>query len=115
MPGLRGRIQGYLDHVIIDEYQDINVAQQRLLALLAGERAEVMAVGDANQCIYEWRGAHPETMLQRFTATFGEAVDYPLSTTFRHGHAPGAGRQPRHRSQSLGAPTSSAWRLPETR
>ncbi|MBF7052805.1 ATP-dependent helicase [Halomonas sp. KAO] len=85
--GLRGRIQGYLDHVIIDEYQDINVAQQRLLALLAGEHAEVMAVGDANQCIYEWRGAHPETMLQRFTATFGVAVDYPLSTTFRHGHA----------------------------
>lgn len=85
--GLRRRTQGYLDHVIIDEYQDINVVQQRLLALLAGERAEVMAVGDANQCIYEWRGAHPETMLERFTATFGAAVDYPLSTTFRHGHA----------------------------
>ncbi|MGE4533675.1 ATP-dependent helicase [Halomonas sp.] len=84
---LRARVQGFLDHVIIDEYQDINVAQQRLLALLAGERAEVMAVGDANQCIYEWRGAHPDTMLERFTATFGAAVDYPLSTTFRHGHA----------------------------
>lgn len=85
--GLRGRVQGFLDHVIIDEYQDINVAQQRLLAVLAGDRAEVMAVGDANQCIYEWRGAHPDTMLERFTETFGEAVDYPLSTTFRHGHA----------------------------
>jgi len=84
---LRGRVQGFLDHVIIDEYQDINVAQQRLLAVLAGERAEVMAVGDANQCIYEWRGAHPDTMLERFTATFGAAIDYPLSTTFRHGHA----------------------------
>jgi len=86
-PGLRARVQGFLDHVIIDEYQDINVAQQRLLALLAGKEAAVMAVGDANQCIYEWRGAHPDTMLERFTATFGEAVDYPLSTTFRHGHA----------------------------
>lgn len=84
---LRGRVQGFLDHVIIDEYQDINVAQQRLLAVLAGDRAEVMAVGDANQCIYEWRGAHPDTMLERFTATFGAALDYPLSTTFRHGHA----------------------------
>ncbi len=84
---LRPRVQGFLDHVIIDEYQDINVAQQRLLALLTGGRAEVMAVGDANQCIYEWRGAHPETMLERFTATFGAARDYPLSTTFRHGHA----------------------------
>ncbi len=46
-----------------------------------------MAVGDANQCIYEWRGAHPDTMLENFTATFGAAHDYPLSTTFRHGHA----------------------------
>ncbi|KPQ21698.1 ATP-dependent helicase [Halomonas sp. HL-93] len=84
---LRGRVEGFLDHVIIDEYQDINAAQQRLLAVLAGSRASVMAVGDANQCIYEWRGARPDTMLENFTATFGQATDYPLSTTFRHGHA----------------------------
>ncbi|MFC4973755.1 ATP-dependent helicase [Halomonas beimenensis] len=84
---LRARVQGFLDHVIIDEYQDINPTQQRLLAVLAGREAAVMAVGDANQCIYEWRGAHPDTMLEDFTATFGAARDYPLSTTFRHGHA----------------------------
>ncbi|XGA78832.1 ATP-dependent helicase [Halomonas sp. CH40] len=85
--GLRQRVEGFLDYVIIDEYQDINTAQQRLLAVLAGSRADVMAVGDANQCIYEWRGARPDTMLENFTATFGSATDYPLSTTFRHGHA----------------------------
>ncbi|HSH47562.1 MAG TPA: ATP-dependent helicase [Halomonas sp.] len=85
--GLRARVQGFLDHVIIDEYQDINLAQQRLLAVLAGKKAAVMAVGDANQCIYEWRGARPDAMLETFTRVFGEATDYPLSTTFRHGHA----------------------------
>ncbi|AIA76511.1 DNA helicase UvrD [Halomonas campaniensis] len=84
---LRSRVEGFLDHVIIDEYQDINTAQQRLLAVLAGSSANVMAVGDANQCIYEWRGARPDTMLENFTATFGCATDYPLSITFRHGHA----------------------------
>ncbi|WP_252107651.1 MULTISPECIES: ATP-dependent helicase [unclassified Halomonas] len=84
---IRARVEGFLDHVIIDEYQDINTAQQRLLKLLAGNTASVMAVGDANQCIYEWRGARPDTMLDDFTATFGAATDYPLSTTFRHGHA----------------------------
>lgn len=84
---LRGRVEGFLDHVIIDEYQDINAAQQRLLSVLVGNRAEVMAVGDANQCIYEWRGAKPDTMLENFIGTFGNATDYPLSTTFRHGHA----------------------------
>ncbi|MWJ26776.1 AAA family ATPase [Halomonas sp. ZH2S] len=83
----QARVQGFLDHVIVDEYQDINTAQQRLLAVLAGKQAAVMAVGDANQCIYEWRGARPDTMLENFTATFGDATDYPLSTTFRHGHA----------------------------
>ncbi|WP_163576553.1 ATP-dependent helicase [Halomonas faecis] len=84
---LVARVQGFLDHVIIDEYQDINQAQLRLLATLAGREAAVMAVGDANQCIYEWRGAHPDTMREHFAATFGMAADYPLSTTFRHGHA----------------------------
>lgn len=84
---LCGRVEGFLDHVIVDEYQDINTAQQRLLKVLAGTRASVMAVGDANQCIYEWRGARPDTMLADFIATFGAATDYPLSTTFRHGHA----------------------------
>lgn len=86
-PVLRQRVEGFLDHVIVDEYQDINTVQQRLLAVLAGPDASVMAVGDANQCIYEWRGARPDTMLENFTATFGTATDYPLSTTFRHGHA----------------------------
>ncbi|MCS2610079.1 ATP-dependent helicase [Halomonas dongshanensis] len=84
---LRQRVAGFLDHVIVDEYQDINAAQQRLLAILAAPSAAVMAVGDANQCIYEWRGARPDTLLDDFTATFGHASDYPLSTTFRHGHA----------------------------
>ncbi|MFD2190139.1 ATP-dependent helicase [Pistricoccus aurantiacus] len=83
----RSRVQGFLDHVIVDEYQDSNTAQQRLLKVLAGSQAAVMAVGDANQCIYEWRGAHPQAMLEGFTALFGEAQDYPLSMTFRHGHA----------------------------
>ena len=84
---LARRVQGYLDQAIVDEYQDINQAQLRLLALLAGQDAAVMAVGDANQCIYEWRGAHPDTMRARFTSVFGPASDYPLSYTFRHGHA----------------------------
>lgn len=86
-PDLQRRVQGFLDHVIIDEYQDVNAAQQRLLAMLAGREAAVMAVGDANQCIYEWRGAHPDAMLDNFVRVFGHATDYPLSTTFRYGHA----------------------------
>lgn len=86
-PELLARLQGYLDHIIVDEYQDINAVQQALLKTLAGQ-ASLMVVGDVDQCIYEWRGARPDYMLTRFTEDFpGPHQDYPLSTTFRFGHA----------------------------
>ena len=47
------------DYLIVDEYQDVNFGQQRLIEILAGDRAEVMVVGDDDQTIYEWRGARP--------------------------------------------------------
>jgi len=86
-PELKQRLSGFLDHVIIDEYQDINEAQLRLISILIAPHGQVMAVGDANQCIYEWRGARVDAMLSRFNAYFGPPTDYPLSCTFRHGHA----------------------------
>jgi len=54
-----------VSQVIVDEYQDINEAQQQLLKIVAGSRAEVMVVGDVDQCIYEWRGARPEYITDR--------------------------------------------------
>ncbi len=53
------------DHLIVDEYQDINYGQQRLVELLASKRADVMVVGDDDQTIYEWRGARPSYMILR--------------------------------------------------
>jgi ATP-dependent DNA helicase Rep len=44
-------------HLLVDEYQDTNPAQYRLLRLLVGERAAFTAVGDDDQAIYGWRGA----------------------------------------------------------
>ncbi|SFX12305.1 ATP-dependent helicase [Marinospirillum alkaliphilum] len=84
-PAFINRLQGYLDHLIVDEYQDINEVQQVLLKSLAGQ-AQVMVVGDVDQCIYEWRGARPEYMLRRFQQDFLQVRDYPLTRTFRFGH-----------------------------
>ncbi len=84
-PELEGRISNHLDHVIVDEYQDINSIQQFLLSILAGKRAKVMAVGDVDQCIYEWRGARPEFMLRDFSRQFQPSTSYPLSYSFRYG------------------------------
>jgi DNA helicase-2/ATP-dependent DNA helicase PcrA len=75
-----------VEHIIVDEYQDINEAQQQLLKILAGSRAKVMVVGDVDQCIYEWRGAKPEYITTRFQIDFPQPDNYQLSFTFRYGH-----------------------------
>jgi DNA helicase-2/ATP-dependent DNA helicase PcrA len=71
----------------VDEYQDINLGQQTLIELLAGEQADVMVVGDDDQTIYEWRGARPNYILKDFATVFnGKPVkDYRLSRSFRFG------------------------------
>ena len=84
---LQKRWCGRLKHLIVDEYQDVNAGQQRLIELLAGDRAEVVVVGDDDQTIYEWRGARPEFIQERFMEAFPdkEHTTYTLSRSFRFG------------------------------
>ena len=56
------RWQERLRYVLIDEYQDTNGAQYRLLRLLCGEAGRFTAVGDDDQAIYAWRGANVENL-----------------------------------------------------
>jgi ATP-dependent DNA helicase Rep len=49
-------------HLLVDECQDTNGAQYRLLKLLAGSRGRLTCVGDDDQSIYAWRGANPENL-----------------------------------------------------
>src|SRR5579863_62550 len=58
----RDKWQGRLRYLLVDEYQDTNAAQYRLLKLLAGVRAAFTAVGDDDQSIYSWRGAEPKNL-----------------------------------------------------
>jgi DNA helicase II / ATP-dependent DNA helicase PcrA len=75
--------------VLLDEYQDTNVAQARLLAALFSGMP-VMAVGDPHQSIYGWRGASASNLddfLRRFALDGEPGVDrYSLSTSWRNGH-----------------------------
>ncbi len=59
-----------LRYLLVDEYQDTNRAQYRLVKLLAGERGAFTAVGDDDQSIYAWRGANPDNLRELST-------DYP--------------------------------------
>lgn len=83
----RQRWCGPVEHLIVDEYQDVNHGQQRLLELLAGGKADVMAVGDDDQTIYEWRGARPNYIVRDFTKVFNHKSNllYRLSHSFRFG------------------------------
>jgi len=51
------RMRTQYKHILVDEFQDTNVAQLELLWLLAGERRNIVAVGDDDQAIYRFRGA----------------------------------------------------------
>ncbi len=53
-----------LRYLLVDEYQDTNDAQYRLLKALAGDRGGFTCVGDDDQSIYAWRGANPENIDQ---------------------------------------------------
>ncbi len=86
-PEAQALIADKVEHIIADEYQDTNAIQEELLRHIAGQRAEVMVVGDVDQCIYEWRGAKPELIVSGFAAHFPNPATYTLSHTFRYGHA----------------------------
>jgi DNA helicase-2/ATP-dependent DNA helicase PcrA len=54
---VREKLQGRYRYILVDEFQDTNIAQLRLLELLAGESRNIFAVGDNDQAIYRFRGA----------------------------------------------------------
>ncbi|MEY2795392.1 MAG: hypothetical protein RIR10_1108, partial [Planctomycetota bacterium] len=83
----RHGLANLFEHLIVDEFQDVDHAQFRLLELLAGTRARVTVVGDDDQTIHEWRGARSAFIrgefAKRFTAHPHRA--FTLSTSFRFG------------------------------
>jgi ATP-dependent DNA helicase Rep len=56
------RWQNHIRYLLVDEYQDTNSAQYRLVQQLVGVRGALTVVGDDDQSIYAWRGAQPENL-----------------------------------------------------
>lgn len=71
----------YVKCLLVDEYQDVNRAQEELIELI-GKRADIFAVGDPRQSIYHWRGSD-EGFFQSFSQTFPEPGEMSLKENRR--------------------------------
>lgn len=74
------------EHIIVDEFQDSNSINMALLQGLAGDRASLCVIGDANQSIYGFRGSSPRFILNEFQRMYPNTTVYPMTRNFRYGH-----------------------------
>lgn len=81
-PHIAAQLQKEYQFIMIDEYQDTNSLQHRIVKGLAGKHANVMAVGDDAQSIYSFRGANHANILE-FPALFTECALYAIEQNYR--------------------------------
>ncbi len=81
-PQIAAAVQQQYRHFVVDEYQDVNPLQQRLLDLWVGERQDLCVVGDPAQTIYSFTGATPR-FLTEFSRRHPEASTVHLVRNYR--------------------------------
>ncbi|MGY2065173.1 ATP-dependent helicase [Blastococcus sp. SYSU DS0619] len=81
-PDVARQVRAQYRHFVVDEYQDVNPLQQRLLDAWLGGRAEICVVGDPNQTIYSFTGADPDYLLG-FADRYADAAVVKLERDYR--------------------------------
>ena len=81
-PDVLARYQQRYEHILVDEFQDTNATQYRLLRQLAGGGNNLFAVGDSDQSIYKWRGADYRNV-QNFYRDYPAARTIMLEQNYR--------------------------------
>ena len=80
-PAMNQALNG-VRHILVDEYQDVNPMQERLIRQLSERADSLMVVGDDDQSIYAWRGADVNNILS-FQGRYPQSSVHILSTNFR--------------------------------
>ena len=81
-PGVKTILQNQFQHVLVDEYQDTNKIQASIILNLAGEKTNIMAVGDDAQSIYSFRGADISNIIA-FPKDFKDVQTFRLEKNYR--------------------------------
>lgn len=81
-PEVLAKYQQMFKHILVDEYQDINHCQYRLISLLAGDEGNLFVVGDPDQSIYGWRGADISNILD-FVKDYPDCREIQLNRNYR--------------------------------
>ena len=81
-PEIREKWQNRITNILVDEFQDTNDIQFKLIKLLMNSKTNLYVVGDPDQTIYTWRGANQQIMLD-FTRTFPGAETIILNQNYR--------------------------------
>ena len=82
-PDIAAKLGGMYDHLLVDEYQDVNRASVRLLKAMRPTGENLWVVGDARQSIYRFRGASPVSTSKFTTADFPGAKSGRLEINYR--------------------------------
>lgn len=81
-PQVLDNLKNSVSHILVDEYQDTNLAQYRIVNMLARERRNLTVVGDDSQSIYAFRGARIQNILN-FKRDYPEAREFRLEQNYR--------------------------------
>ncbi|MCL4378114.1 MAG: exodeoxyribonuclease V subunit gamma [Actinobacteria bacterium] len=81
-PDIRKKYQDQFKYILVDEFQDTNLAQNEIILLLYSTKNKIFVVGDDDQSIYSWRGAEISNIIN-FDRNFSNSVIIKLEQNYR--------------------------------